>query len=146
MRRNFVLVPVEERMELRSACTGPDHEEQGSGTQTGVCAGGNRVSGGAPGNGPGLGAGILDQVTGPEEMRGAFKEYLSEDQISWLSDEQLLVVLQCFSFRFQDIYCYLDSFGIKADDDVQRLRGFFTGHYLRCMELVEELDACLSRL
>lgn len=132
MYKKFVLVPLEEVEKGREALySGLSEEQGGEVSSAGVCAGGHRVSGGAPGNGSG---------------RGTDGQALSDIQLSWLSDSDLFSILEHFCFDISDLeslfnnYCERTCYSSK-----EGLRSFFEKDYLHCVSLLAELNTCFCK-
>lgn len=122
------------------------HVKEASSIAAGGCAGGNRGSGGAPGNGPGQDASLLDSVLGPQAVWEAPALPLSPEQIGWLTHEDLVTLLQCFSCRLADVHQFLSEFAYGSRFDAHNLRAFFQNDYMQCMALLSELDFRMNKL
>lgn len=110
----------------------------------GGCAGGNRASGGALGNGTGRGATTLDYVLGPHsEWEEASALVLRPDQIDWLSYDNFKSILEILAFDLEDVLNQLRAHEVF---DKESIDSFFQNDYLRCKYLISELDFRLNKL
>ena len=110
----------------------------------GDCAGGNRASGGAPGNGTVRGATTLDYVLGPHsEWEEASALVLRPDQIDWLSYDNFKSILEILAFDLEDVLNQLRAHEVF---DKESIDSFFQNDYLRCKYLISELDFRLNKL
>ena len=118
---------------------------QGS-AQDGACAGGHRVSGGAPGNGPGRSTALIDFVTGPHDEWEESEVSLRPEQLNWLSPVCLVSILQGLCCDIEGLHMTFSdkAYGEKLDAD--SVHDFFLDDYMRCVLLVNELDYRLNKL
>ena len=111
---------------------------------TGDCAGGNRASGGAPGNGTGREAATLEYVLGPHpEWEEASTLVLRPDQIDWLSYDNFKSILEILAFDLEDVLNQLRAHEVF---DKESFDNFFQNDYLRCKYLISELGFRLNKL
>lgn len=142
MARRYCVIRHSGMPRRRISCVSLPIVEDG-GTPAGGCAGGNRFSGGAPGNGAGREAASLDYVLGPREEWEAPALSLRPDQVDWLSHDDRKLVFEDLAFRVEDVLHQLQGYNMI---DGASLRDFFMNDYMRCMYLISELDFRLNKI
>lgn len=117
-----------------------------NGVLPGCCVGEHRLSGGSQ-NGSKWEAALLDVAGGLLKPYDTSNTMLVPGQFSWLSCENLVVLLQSMVCDIEEVFMYISNQVYKTGKfDEESIREFFKKDYMQCIKLVSELESRLNNI